>query len=285
MGAAIVGETISYTFRVVNVGNATATDVHLDDSMFGGPITCTPSTLKPAPSLAEIGKGDTATCGTHTHTVTEADINAPEQFVHNSAVATGKNLDGGPVHSLPSVADVPLNRPTPTIGKLVLTKTASSATVTAGDTLTYTLTVTNTGDTLLAGTVTDDLSDVLDDATLSGTPGGLRRHRLGIRDHADLDRQCRRGVRRDDHVRRHGERLGRQRGAGQHGIPRAAGRVPMARRPARQALRWSTNCPIPAHPSRTGRCSAPGSCWPVPRSCWAAAGDARSDKTGSREIC
>ncbi len=34
----------------------------------------------------------------------------------------------------------------------------------------YTLTVTNTGDSLLAGTVTDDLSDVLDDATLSGTP-------------------------------------------------------------------------------------------------------------------
>ena len=70
----------------------------------------------------------------------------------------------------PSVADVPVSRPTPTIGELVLTKTASSATVIAGDTLTYTLTVTNTGDALLAGTVTDDLSDVLDDATLSGTP-------------------------------------------------------------------------------------------------------------------
>ncbi len=169
-GRGDLGETISYTFLVVNIGTATATDVHLNDSMFGGPIACTPSTLKPAPSIAEIGKGQTATCGTHTHTVTEADINAPEQFVHNSAVAVGKNLAGGAVHSLPSVADVPLSRPTPTIGELVLTKSASSATVIAGDALTYTLTVTNTGDALLSGTVTDDLSDVLDDATLSGTP-------------------------------------------------------------------------------------------------------------------
>ncbi len=47
-------------------------------------------------------------------------------------MATGKNLAGGAVHSLPSVADVPVSRPTPTIGELVLTKTASSATVARG---------------------------------------------------------------------------------------------------------------------------------------------------------
>ena len=97
-GRGDLGETISYTFLVVNIGTATATDVHLDDSMFGGPIACTPSTLKPAPSLAEIGKGQTATCGTLTHTVTEADINAPQQFVHNEATATGTNAAGGEVH-------------------------------------------------------------------------------------------------------------------------------------------------------------------------------------------
>ena len=169
-GRGDLGETISYTFLVVNVGTATATDVHLSDSMFGGPIACTPSTLDPAPSIAEIGKGQTATCGTHTHTITEADLNAPEQFVHNSAVATGKSPTGNAVHSLPSVADVPLSRPSPTIGDLVLTKAASSAAVTAGDTVHYTLMVTNTGSALLSGTVTDDLSDVLDDATLSGAP-------------------------------------------------------------------------------------------------------------------
>ena len=165
-----LGEAITYTFKVVNVGTATATDVHLDDSMFGGPISCTPSTLKPAPSFAEIGNGQTATCGTHTHTVTQGDINALVQFVHNSAVTTGKDLAGGAVHSLPSVADVPVARPTPSIGELVLTKTASTATVTIGDVVEYTLAVTNTGDALLAGTVTDDLSDVLDDATLLAAP-------------------------------------------------------------------------------------------------------------------
>ena len=56
-GRGDLGETISYTFLVVNVGNATATDVHLDDSMFGGPIACTPSTLKPAPVLRRDRQG------------------------------------------------------------------------------------------------------------------------------------------------------------------------------------------------------------------------------------
>ena len=52
---------------------------------------------------------------------------------------------------------------------LVIVKTASASSVVPGDTLTYTITVTNTGTTAFTGaTLNDPLADVLDDATYNG---------------------------------------------------------------------------------------------------------------------
>jgi uncharacterized repeat protein (TIGR01451 family) len=53
---------------------------------------------------------------------------------------------------------------------------ASGAVVKPGDTLTYTLAVTNTGPVPVTGaTVTDDVSDLVDDATLGTLPAGITR--------------------------------------------------------------------------------------------------------------
>ena len=61
-------------------------------------------------------------------------------------------------------------------GEYVLVKSsdpASGATVNPGDTVTYTLTVNNDSDGFVSGaTVTDDLSDVLDNAALARSTGG-----------------------------------------------------------------------------------------------------------------
>ena len=73
------------------------------------------------------------------------------------------------------LTDCDTEHPTP---GYTLTKTsdpADGATVEPGDTVTYTLTVTNTSDAVVNTTVTDDLSDVLDNAAIGtiGTGGVL----------------------------------------------------------------------------------------------------------------
>ncbi|MFJ5118392.1 hypothetical protein [Kitasatospora sp. NPDC088548] len=140
------GQTVTYSFVVTNTGNDTLTNVTVSDTAFSGTgtppaITCPVSTLAPGASM---------TC-TATYTVTQADINAGQ--VTNTAVATGTTPTGGTVTSPPSSATVTAT-PNPA---LTVVKSASPNTVTAaGQTVTYSFVVTNTGnDTLTNVTVSD----------------------------------------------------------------------------------------------------------------------------------
>nr|WP_084344288.1 DUF11 domain-containing protein [Microbacterium resistens] len=139
----VAGETITYSFRVENTGDTTLTDVTVVEGDFSGSgdlseITC------PA-EAAQMAPGDVVTC-TATYVVTQADVDAGS--VQNSAHAQGTPPGGGdPVVSNPDDETVTAD-PRPGIA---LVKSADTDTIVAGETVTYTFVVTNTGNVTLTG--------------------------------------------------------------------------------------------------------------------------------------
>jgi gliding motility-associated-like protein/uncharacterized repeat protein (TIGR01451 family) len=161
-----VGETITYNFVVTNTGNVTLNNVTVTDQMAVIPQVqlVTPSTLNP---------GDIGTA-TATYTITQADITAGQ--VNNVATATGTDPQGhtttgtstDPTPGCVGCAPVP-GCPTCTIDLLphapsiqvlkdgVLNMGADNI-ASVNDVITYTFTVTNTGNVPLTGvTVSDPL--------------------------------------------------------------------------------------------------------------------------------
>ncbi|MFE7411354.1 DUF7507 domain-containing protein [Streptomyces laurentii] len=139
-GPVNIGDTVTYTYTVTNTGTTTLTDLNVFDDHVSG-ITCQ------ATSLAA---GASTTC-TGTYVVTDAD-GALGQLT-NRAQAAANNPQGGAVLSPEDTVTLPV------IGAsgLTLEKTASTpGPVNVGDTVTYTYTVTNTGQTALTGIAVQD---------------------------------------------------------------------------------------------------------------------------------
>ncbi|PZU46560.1 MAG: AraC family transcriptional regulator, partial [Microbacterium sp.] len=168
-GGANAGDVVTYSFEIRNSGNLTLTDVTLDDPKLGGPLTITgwpgaPGTLAPA---------EVATA-TATYTLTQADADAG--FVSNTATTTGVT-PGGTVMTDSDDVVVPLSAEP----EISLTKSgalASGAAGVAGDIVTYTFTVRNTGNVTLSDVDVADPLTGLSAITLpatwpSGTAGVL----------------------------------------------------------------------------------------------------------------
>lgn len=139
------GDTITYSFLVTNAGNVTLTEVTVDEGRFTGsgelsPITWTPTILLP---------GQSVTC-TATYTATQEDVDRGS--IENAATASGTPPGGGEVTSDPSEAQVTAD-PQPGIA---LVKSASPEAYGAGDTITYTFTVTNSGNVTLDDVAVDE---------------------------------------------------------------------------------------------------------------------------------
>jgi len=150
-GITDVGDTIAYSFTVTNSGNValeriTVTDTKLSDD----PIACNPSDLEP---------GRQAICGPVTYTITEDDVAAGS--VENSATASGTPPGSTtPVESPPSRTNTPTAPPEPALStskqQTANDDADGSSDVSVGDTLTYTVTVTNTGNVPLLNVVIED---------------------------------------------------------------------------------------------------------------------------------
>jgi uncharacterized repeat protein (TIGR01451 family) len=152
--AAAVGEKITYSFLVTNTGNVTETDPTVTDSNFSGTGTLSAITCPTGP--VNLAPGDTETC-TATYTVTQADVDSGS--LTNTATTTATPPTGDtPPTSPPSTVNVPLPNPSITV-----VKTANPTTISkAGQTVTYSFHVTNTGNV--------SLSDVaVTDSSFSGT--------------------------------------------------------------------------------------------------------------------
>lgn len=150
------GDTIAYTFTVTNTGNTPLTDVGVTDAKAGA-VTCPEATLA-------AGAEETCTADS-VYTVTAADV--ANGSVDNTATANGTPPGRPAIPSTPSTTTTPATEPAPA---LTVVKTASASSVTeAGQDITYSFKVTNTGNVPLNDvTVTDsdfsgtgELSDVL----------------------------------------------------------------------------------------------------------------------------
>jgi len=130
------GDVITYTYEVVNTGNVSMTDVSITDVHSG---SGTLSAFSPA-SVASLAVGDSATF-TATYTVTQADIDSGAAIT-NTATANATPA-GGTYTPATDTESVAPEVPAPS---MTLAKTASDTSdVQAGDVITYTYAVTNTG--------------------------------------------------------------------------------------------------------------------------------------------
>ncbi len=137
----VVGETVSYSFSMTNIGNVTLKDVKPREGAFSGAgplsaVSCPASAKSLAPAAS-------ASC-TATYVVTQADVDRGS--LDNTATATGNPPSGTPVVSEPSTATVTVAQQ-PAIG-LTGTVTPESGSH-AGEDVVYSLTVRNTGNVTL----------------------------------------------------------------------------------------------------------------------------------------
>lgn len=137
------GQTITYSFLVTNSGNVTMSGISVNDTMPGlSPVTCPQSNL-------DVGKSETCTA---TYVTTQADVDAGS--IVNSATAQGTPPGSTtPVESAPSSFTVTSTQ-TPA---LKVVKSASPSTFNAaGQTITYSFLVTNTGNVSMTGIQIND---------------------------------------------------------------------------------------------------------------------------------
>jgi uncharacterized repeat protein (TIGR01451 family) len=171
-GATDAGDIINYALAITNTGNVTLTNVTVTDpaaTLVGAPI----ATLAPGAS--------NATAYSATHVITLADMNAG-QFT-NQATVTGTIPNNSTVTDASDESDIAGNDPTiyplvPAPAVAVLMSVANVADTNgngrqdAGDTVTYSFTVVNTGNVTLTNvTVLDPLVTVTGGPIASLAPG------------------------------------------------------------------------------------------------------------------
>ncbi|MBN9105468.1 MAG: hypothetical protein J0I14_10735 [Propionibacteriaceae bacterium] len=148
-----IGDTIPYSFTVTNTGNRALTSVGASGTS-GNAISC------PSSSLA-VGASETCTA---THTVTQADMDAGK--VVNFATVSGTSPENTVVTASTTMTTTIANNPA-----IKLTASASSVGG-LGDTVSYTVTLTNSGDqTVSSMALTDSRSDAITCTKASLAPG------------------------------------------------------------------------------------------------------------------
>ena len=150
-------DKVTYTVVVTNSGNVTVKDIALEDTLVN--LTENAFTLAPA---------GTKTI-TYEYTVTQADVDAGK--IDNTVTATGKDPKNKDVTGTANATVIAENA----AAELSITKSANTTdNVKVGDTITYTVVVTNTGNVSVKdGKLADDHAD-LSAETFDLTPGASK---------------------------------------------------------------------------------------------------------------
>ncbi len=157
-GPYVAGTDITYSLVATNTGNVSLTGVNISDP--GATIgTCTPA------QPADLAPGATLTCPA-SHTLTQVEVNSG---AFQNTATTGSDQTGPDADSDTQTVDIP---PLPALtlektGTLHLDIVAPDDEPNPGDTITYTFTVTNTGNVTLTGV---DVTDAVSTVTVSGGP-------------------------------------------------------------------------------------------------------------------
>jgi uncharacterized repeat protein (TIGR01451 family)/gliding motility-associated-like protein len=184
-GIATVGDIITYTYTITNAGNVTLFDVSVteDNLDFTGTGTL-PTPVYVSGGSDEDGEGDLEDIAvgsdtiiyTASYAITQEDIDAG--IVTNQALANGTGPLGGGVSdesddpSDPTSNDDPTNtvipqNPSMAIEKISSLELGADGIATVGDIITYTYTISNTGNvTLFDVSVTEDALDFTGTGTL-----------------------------------------------------------------------------------------------------------------------
>ena len=172
--AAVPGQAVGYTVTITDSGQTPYTGAVVTDSLAGlandavydGDATATAGSLSyAAPVLTWTGSLAPGGSATITYSVT---VNSPDtggKLLINTVAssAVGSSCPPGTTSS-PCQVMIPVLTP-----GLTIVKTASAATAVPGQTVTYTVTVTDSGQTPYAGAaLTDSLAGVLGDAAYDG---------------------------------------------------------------------------------------------------------------------
>jgi uncharacterized repeat protein (TIGR01451 family) len=169
------GSVVAYTITVENTGETAYDAASVRDSLSGvfpDSVYNHDATVVgggvldySAPVLTWVGALPVGATATISYSITVLDPDPGDKELVNSVTSTNAGSTCPPDGSAPACsAAVRVLVPA-----LAITKHASATTVTAGDPVTYTLTVTDTGETSYApAVVTDSLAKVLDDATYNG---------------------------------------------------------------------------------------------------------------------
>jgi uncharacterized repeat protein (TIGR01451 family) len=139
-GVAEVGETISYTIQVTNNGNTTLTSVNVTDPLItGAPNNGTISCNGGANPIASLAPDASDTC-TGTYVVTADDVNAQSRANTATATSGGTSDSDQATVALPATAGLSLEKTGSFQDDLNADGFAE-----AGETISYSFTVTNTG--------------------------------------------------------------------------------------------------------------------------------------------
>ncbi len=151
------GQTITYTYTIRNTGNVTlsgpfmVSDDHLG-SPLGTPFTCGSGPLIP---------NNTTNC-TSSYTTTDTDLTA--RSVTNTASVTGNGVTSAKASATVSVL----------VSDLSISKTDGSATYTAGNPISYTIIVRNSGPSNATGvSITDTVPATISGITTNCTASGI----------------------------------------------------------------------------------------------------------------
>jgi uncharacterized repeat protein (TIGR01451 family) len=147
------GTTVTYTYAITNSGNVTLSNLAANDDRLG-PITLTASTLAPGIGISAV----------RSYEVISADLPGP---LVNTVVVTGLPPSGPPVSATATATVTFGSNPA-----LAVSKTVSPTRATAGDRVTYTYRITNTGDMPLSAlAAADDRLGVIALPATALTPG------------------------------------------------------------------------------------------------------------------
>ncbi|MFI6131519.1 hypothetical protein [Micromonospora sp. NPDC051141] len=148
------GQKVDYTYRVVNTGGSTLTNVTVNDTLLPPAdrenqtaITCGPDNVPNG--TVTLAPGESVECRA-TYTVSAEDF--AQASLLDTATATGTPPRGPAPVSGPSTYDIPILHPGIALAKSVTPETVSRA----GDVVTYRYVVTDTGNTTLSGVTIDE---------------------------------------------------------------------------------------------------------------------------------
>jgi large repetitive protein len=176
------GDVVNFTLQVRNTGNTTLTNINVTDAFFNPDLSCTIATL--APNAA-----DSSCVGAYT--VTQADVNAG-RITNTATIAVTPQPGLTPSGPTTATAVVPGPTAAPSMN---VTKTPSTANFTAGQTVTFTFTVQNTGNVTLNNVFLNDpalgfscaLPSIAPNATVSACANSTPLSVTRVMTQADVD--------------------------------------------------------------------------------------------------